>query len=222
MLEVVRISLKIIASLKLTVFLLVAFLLVIFWGVLGQANAEAAGMPASVAVERFFGSYFVWVFDVVPVPAMKSLAVLACVNLVAAMIFRMPRSLKFAGLYGIHIALLVLLAGSLVGGALQRDYNGYKNAAPESVPEKSGTLTMFPAGDSLGTVAVQFPLETAGWTYHVEYRGRFPMSPKASIDLYTVTYDPMRFVPYAFMCLVLVSLVFHYVVVVVRTRKGDS
>ena len=179
-------------------------------------------MPASVAVERFFGSYFVWVFDVVPVPAMKSLAVLACVNLVAAMIFRMPRGLKFAGLYGIHIALLVLLAGSLVGGALQRDYNGYKNVAPESVPEKSGTLTMFPAGDSLGTVAVQFPLETAGWTYHVEYRGRFPMSPKASIDLYTVTYDPMRFVPYAFMCLVLVSLVFHYVVVVARARKGDS
>ena len=179
-------------------------------------------MPASVAVERFFGSYFVWVFDVVPVPAMKSLAVLACVNLVAAMIFRMPHGLKFAGLYGIHIALLVLLAGSLVGGALQQDYNGYKNVAPESVPEKSGTLTMFPAGDSLGTVAVQFPLENAGWTYHVEYRGRFPMSPKASIDLYTVTYDPMRFVPYAFMSLVLVSLVFHYVVVVVRARKGDS
>ena len=85
--EVLRISLKFLASLKLTVFLLVAFLLVIFWGVLGQANVEAAGMPADLAVDRFFGSYFVWVFDVVPVPAMKSLAVLACVNLVAAMGF---------------------------------------------------------------------------------------------------------------------------------------
>ena len=48
------------------------------------------------------------------------------------------------------------------------------------------------------------------------------MSPEASIDLFTVTYDPMRFVPYAFMCLMLVSLVFHYVVVVARARKGDS
>ena len=209
-------------SLKLTVFLLVAFHLVIFWGVLGQANAEAAGMPASFAVDRFFGSYFVWVFDVVPVPAMKSLAVLACVNLVAAVIFRMPRGLKFAGLYGIHVALLLLLVGSLVGSCVQIRYNGYKNVASESAPEMSGVLTMFPAGDSLGTVAVQFPLETAGWTYHVDYRGRFPMSPKASIDLYTVTYDPMRFVPYAFMCLMLVSLVFHYVVVVARARKGDS
>lgn len=209
-------------SLKLTVFLLVAFLLVIFWGVLGQANAEAAGMPASFAVDRFFGSYFVWVFDVIPVPAMKSLAVLACVNLVAAMIFRMPRGLKFAGLYGIHVALLLLLVGSLVGSCVQIRYNGYKNVASESAPEMSGVLTMFLAGDSLGTVAVQFPLETAGWTYHVDYRGRFPMSPKASIDLYTVTYDPMRFVPYAFMCLMLVSLVFHYVVVVARARKGDS
>ena len=206
-------------SLKVTVFLLVAFLLVIFWGVLGQANAEAAGMPASFAVDRFFGSYFVWVFDVVPVPAMKSLAVLACVNLVAAMIFRMPRGLKFAGLYGIHIALLVLLAGSLVGGALQQDYNGYKNVAPESVPEKSGTLTMFPAGDSLGTYARQLNLEETGWTYHVEYRGRFPMSPKSSIDLYTVTYDPFRFVPYLFALLLLVSLAYFYVGVMIGNRK---
>ena len=206
-------------SLKVTVFLLVAFLLVIFWGVLGQANAEAAGMPATVAVERFFGSYFVWVFDVVPVPAMKSLAVLACVNLVAAMIFRMPRGLKFAGLYGIHIALLVLLAGSLVGGALQQDYNGYKNVAPESVPEKSGTLTMFPAGDSLGTYARQLNLEETGWTYHVEYRGRFPMSPKSSIDLYTVTYDPFRFVPYLFAFFLLVSLAYFYVGVMIGNRK---
>ena len=125
-------------SLKVTVFLLVAFLLVIFWGVLGQANAEAAGMPASFAVDRFFGSYFVWVFDVVPVPAMKSLAVLACVNLVAAMIFRMPRGLKFAGLYGIHVALLLLLVGSLVGSCVQIRYNGYKNVMPESAPEMSG------------------------------------------------------------------------------------
>ena len=206
-------------SLKVTVFLLVAFLLVIFWGVLGQANAEAAGMPATVAVERFFGSYFVWVFDVVPVPAMISLAVLACVNLVAAMIFRMPRGLKFAGLYGIHIALLVLLAGSLVGGALQQDYNGYKNVAPESVPEKSGTLTMFPAGDSLGTYARQLNLEETGWTYHVEYRGRFPMSPKSSIDLYTVTYDPFRFVPYLFAFFLLVSLAYFYVGVMIGNRK---
>ena len=206
-------------SLKVTVFLLVAFLLVIFWGVLGQANVEAAGMPASFAVDRFFGSYFVWVFDVVPVPAMKGLSVLASIHLILSMIFRMPRGRRYAGLYGIHVALLLLLVGSLVGSGVQMRYNGYKNVAPESVPETSGVLTMFPAGDSLGTVAVQFPLETAGWTYHVEYRGRFPMSPKSSIDLYTVTYDPFRFVPYLFAFLLLVSLAYFYVGVMIGNRK---
>ena len=49
-------------SLKVTVFLLVAFLLVIFWGVLGQVS-----MGMDVGTERFFGSFFVWVFDVIPV-----------------------------------------------------------------------------------------------------------------------------------------------------------
>jgi hypothetical protein len=204
-------------SLKVTVFLLVAFLLVVFWGVLGQVS-----MGMDVGTERFFGSFFVWILDVIPVPAMKGLSVLASIHLVLSMIFRMPRGRRYVGLYGIHVALLLLLVGSLVGSGVQMRYNGYKNVTPESAPETSGMLTMFPAGDSLGTYARQLPLDDAGWAYHVEYRGRFPMSPKASIDLYTVTYDPMHFVPYAFMSLVLVSLVFHYVVVVARARKGDS
>ena len=50
------------SSLKLTAALLVAFLLLTFWGVLAQVNAESAGVPTSVAVDRFFGSYFLWLF----------------------------------------------------------------------------------------------------------------------------------------------------------------
>lgn len=41
------------SSLKFTVVLLIAFLLLTFWGVLAQVNAESAGLPASVAVDRF-------------------------------------------------------------------------------------------------------------------------------------------------------------------------
>ena len=201
-------------SLKVTVFLLVAFLLVIFWGVLGQVS-----MGMDVGTDRFFGSFFVWIFDVIPVPAMKGLAVLASVHLVLSMIFRMPRGRRYAGLYGIHVALLLLLVGSLVGCCVQIRYNGYKNVMPESAPEMSGVLTVFPAGDSLGTYARQLPLEETGWAYHVEYRGRFPMSPEASIDLFTVTYDPFRFVPYLFTFLLLVSLAYHYVAVVMGSRK---
>ena len=201
-------------SLKVTVFLLVAFLLVVFWGVLGQVS-----MGMDVGTERFFGSFFVWIFDVIPVPAMKGLSVLAAIHLVLSMIFRMPRGWRYVGLYGIHVALLLLLVGSLVGSGVQVRYNGYKNVAPESAPEMSGVLTMFPAGDSLGTYARQLPLEETSWAYHVEYRGRYPMSPGASIDLYTVTYDPLRFVPYLFTILLLVSLAYFYGGVMIGNRK---
>jgi hypothetical protein len=78
---------------------------------------------------------------------------------------------------------------------------------------------MFPAGDSLGTYARQLPLEEPGWAYHVEYRGRFPMSPEASIDIFTVTYDPFRFVPYLFTFLLLVSLAYFYVGVMIGNHK---
>ena len=201
-------------SLKVTVFLLVAFLLVVFWGVLGQVS-----MGMDVGTERFFGSFFVWIFDVIPVPAMKGLSVLASIHLVFSMIFRMPRGRRYVGLYGIHVALLLLLVGGLVESGVQMRYNGYKNVATESAPETSGFLTMFPAGDSLGTYARQLNLEETGWVYHVEYRGRYPMSPGASIDLFTVTYDPFRFVPYLFTFLLLVSLVYHYVAVMIGNRK---
>ena len=82
------------SSLKVTVAILVAFLVLTFWGTLAQANAESAGFSASVAIDRFFDSYFIWTLGVVPLPAFKSIAILACVNLVASMVFRMPRGWK--------------------------------------------------------------------------------------------------------------------------------
>ena len=45
------------SSLKVTAAILVAFLILTFWGVMAQANAEAAGWTAADAVERFFAPY---------------------------------------------------------------------------------------------------------------------------------------------------------------------
>ena len=91
------------SSLKVTVAILVAFLLLTFWGVLAQAQGGSVE-----AGERFFKSYFVWVLGVVPLPAFKSLSLIAGVNLLASLAFRMPRGFKFAGLWMMHVALLVL------------------------------------------------------------------------------------------------------------------
>lgn len=218
---------KKLASLKVTVVLLVAFLVLTFWGTLAQANAEAAGYPASIAVDRFFDSYFVWALGVVPLPAFKSIAILACVNLVASMVFRMPRGWKNAGLWLMHVALLVLLAGGVVGSEIKREYNGFEVLSLNSVelPDSSGTaqkLKFYAADDSLGAEPANLDESVllAGWPYYAHFRGDLPMSKDKVISMYKVYYDPLHFVPYAFMVLFLLGAVFHYVVKVRSARKG--
>ncbi|WP_458449344.1 cytochrome c biogenesis protein [Fibrobacter sp.] len=218
---------KKLASLKVTVVLLVAFLVLTFWGTLAQANAEAAGYPASIAVDRFFGSYFIWALNVVPLPAFKSIAILACVNLVASMVFRMPRGWKNTGLWLMHVALLVLLAGGVVGSEIKREYNGFEVVALNSVelPDSSRTvqkLKFYAADDSLGAEPANLDESVllAGWPYYAHFQGDLPMSKGKVISMYKVYYDPLHFVPYAFMVLFLLGAVFHYVVKVRSARKS--
>ncbi|MBR4007024.1 cytochrome c biogenesis protein CcsA [Fibrobacter sp.] len=218
---------KKLASLKVTVVLLVAFLVLTFWGTLAQANAEAAGYPASIAVDRFFDSYFIWALGIVPLPAFKSIAILACVNLVASMVFRMPRGWKNTGLWLMHVALLVLLAGGVVGSEIKREYNGFEVIALNSaeLPDSSGTaqkLKFYAADDSLGAEPANLDESVllAGWPYYAHFRGDLPMSKDKVISMYKVYFDPLHFVPYAFMVLFLLGAVFHYVVKVRSARKG--
>lgn len=219
--------LKKLASLKVTVVLLVAFLVLTFWGTLAQANAETAGYPASIAVDRFFDSYFIWALGVVPLPAFKSIAILACVNLVASMVFRMPRGWKNTGLWLMHVALLVLLAGGVVGSEIKREYNGFEVITLNSaeLPDSSGTaqkLKFYAADDSLGTEPANLDESVllAGWPYYAHFRGDLPMSKDKVISMYKVYFDPLHFVPYAFMVLFLLGAVFHYVVKVRSARKS--
>ena len=205
------------ASLKVTAAVLVAFLVLTFWGVLAQANAESAGFSASVAVDRFFDSYFIWALGVVPLPAFKSIAVLACVNLVASMAFRMPRGWKNAGLWLMHIALLVLLVGGVVGSSVKQEYNGFSVATTQNVK-------FYAADDSLGAEPVNLDESVlhTGWPYYTHFRGDLPMSKDKVISMYKVYYDPFHFVPYVFMVLFLLGAVFHYVVKVRTSRKSAT
>ena len=202
------------SSLKLTAALLVAFMLLTFWGVMAQVNAEAAGLQATVAVDRFFDSYVIWVLGVVPLPAFKSVALLACVNIVASMAFRMPRGWKNAGLWIMHVALLVLLAGGVVGSAVKREYNGFAVVRSEAAEGAK----FFDAKDSLGTSPVDI---TDAWPYYVQYRGDIPMPDGKQVAMYKAYYDPFHFVPYAFMVLFLLGAAFHYAVKVRASRKGE-
>ena len=214
------------ASLRVTAAVLVAFLVLTFWGVLAQANAEASGLSASVAIDRFFDSYIIWMLGVIPLPAFKGLALLAAVNLVASLMCRMPRGFKNAGLWMMHLALLVLLVGGVVGSEIKREYNGFDVFALNSteLPESSETaqkVKFYAANDSLGAEPVNLDESVLleGWPYYVHFRGDFRMSEDKVISMYKVYYDPLHFVPYAFMALFLLGAVFHYTV---KVRGGKA
>ena len=214
------------ASLRVTAAVLVAFLVLTFWGVLAQANAEASGLSASVAIDRFFDSYIIWMLGVIPLPAFKGLALLAAVNLVASLMCRMPRGFKNAGLWMMHLALLVLLVGGVVGSEIKREYNGFDVFALNSteLPESSETaqkVKFYAANDSLGAEPVNLDESVLleGWPYYVHFRGDFRMSEDKVISMYKVYYDPLHFVPYVFMALFLLGAVFHYTV---KVRGGKA
>lgn len=200
--------LKKFASLKATCALLVAFLVLTFWGVLAQANAESAGLSVADATARFFDSYFLWAMGFVPLPALKSLAVVGVAQLLASMAFRMPRvrgvpgGWRNIGLYGMHVALLVLLVGGLVGSEFRQEYNGFRASL-----EPSKKISFYAVDDSLNTHTVDVP---EGYPYFVFYKGQVDMF-GVQVDLYSATYDPFKFVPYAFSILFLLSILFHYV-----------
>lgn len=214
------------ASLRVTAAVLVAFLVLTFWGVLAQANAEASGLSASVAIDRFFDSYFIWILGVIPLPAFKALALLVAVNLVASLMCRMPRGFKNAGLWMMHLALLVLLVGGVVGSEIKREYNGFETFSLESVERAnwgaSGAKVQFyAANDSLGAEPVNLDESVLleGWPYYVHFRGELRLSEDKVISMYKVCYDPLHFVPYAFMALFLLGAVFHYTV---KVRGGKA
>jgi ABC-type transport system involved in cytochrome c biogenesis permease subunit len=212
---------------------------------LGQANAEAAGIPASAEAERFFGSFFIWILGVLPLPAFKSLAVLGCVNVMASLVFRMPRGLKNAGLWLMHIALLVLLAGSVIGSGVQREYNGYKVVEAGSVQVGAGAalgtaqvgagaaagvaptaaistaaaqeIRFFALKDSLGLAPVK--IEKDSWPYYIRYQGFVEMADGKGIAMYKAYYDPFHVVPYIFSVLFLLGAALHYVL---KVRGGSA
>jgi len=95
-------------------------MVLLFWGTLFAARAGA-----DAAASRFFGSWFVWVLRIVPLPALKTVSVILSVNLISAIIFRIPRKLSSIGLYVIHGSLLFLIAGSFAGGAFRTVSDAY-------------------------------------------------------------------------------------------------
>lgn len=120
MFNVIRRYLKKLASLQVTIVLLAFLAVLLFWGVLYQSK-----VGVELGAERFFGSYFIWIFDVIPLPGLYSLLVVSAIHLILSMIYRIPHRKKSIGLYLIHFALLILILGSLLGSYWRISLKGY-------------------------------------------------------------------------------------------------
>jgi hypothetical protein len=105
--------LKKLSSFNITLFGLIGYLVIIFWGTLAQVNH---GIYYTQKV--FFGSYFIWsdigTFQIPIFPGGFLLGLILSVNLVAAIITRKLYTTKKLGLCLIHSGLLVLLIGAAV------------------------------------------------------------------------------------------------------------
>jgi hypothetical protein len=109
-------------SMKLTVVLLVAGLLLVFFATLDQVNLGVWGIQ-----QKWFHSLFVLhYFGEVPVPIFPGgylIGGLLLINLIAAHVYRFRFTWKKTGIQLAHFGLILLLLGELLSGILQRDFH---------------------------------------------------------------------------------------------------
>lgn len=217
-------------SLQVTCVLLIALFTLVFWGTLFEARAGV-----EYGVERFFDSWFLDVAGVVPVPALKSLAVLLGVNLFCACLFRIPRKVKNMGLYLIHIALLVIIFGSLAESHYRFSSEVFALVG-ENIPIEKKRVVLDSA-DNLSFVLIsadsvhaevnvyEGKRERSFWIapnsplnvsfYSVYFESLEPLSSygiesrDADVVRFWVKRDPFAFIPYLFSAMLFVGFVLH-------------
>lgn len=95
------------SSLKITVICLALLAIIVIWGTVYQANN---GLYE--AQQKFFHSWIIFIFGVIPFPGAVTVMFVLFINLVFSIIFRIGfRLSKFGNLIG-HLGLVILLAGS--------------------------------------------------------------------------------------------------------------
>lgn len=100
---------RILGSLQLTTVLLLALMILVITGTLYQVDH---GIYA--AQQHFFKAWFVFFKGVLPFPAVKSVVAALTINLIAAAIRRRPFTIKTAGIFIIHIGVIILVGGSVI------------------------------------------------------------------------------------------------------------
>ena len=109
---------RLLASLKLTVVLLLLLGALVIGGTIYQAGS---GIVA--AQSRVFASWLILLAGVIPLPGMLLVSLLLFGNLLAAVIFRLRYRWRQAGLLLIHYGLLLLIGGGFFITVTAREYS---------------------------------------------------------------------------------------------------
>ena len=195
--------LRFLGSLRVGVALLLAIFGLVFWGTLFEARAGV-----ELGTERFFDSWIFFAAGIFPLPALKTLAIFLVVNLLCALLFRIPRTKKNVGIWILHFSLLILIAGSFLSHASRENFDafGFVGASLPLDEKAENSLRLLNAdsmkvcalngaGDSI-FIAANSP-QTIG-DYQIYFAETIPMNAEKTIVRLHIRRDPFDFVPKLF------------------------
>jgi len=156
-------------SITLTVICLALLFVLTFWGTLYQVEN---GLFA--AQEKFFSSWFILVFDVVPFPGAKLVLGVLMINLLGYMINLLAFQPLKPGILMIHAGLLVML----IGGAITHHYG------------EESYLSLW-EGEASNVSASYYEWELAVWTRDGAIRDVYAIDTKGLAAGDKLTFDPL-------------------------------
>ncbi len=196
--------LRFLGSFRVGIAVLCVLSVLVFWGTLFEARA---GMEWGT--ERFFGSWFLWVAGIFPFPAMKTVALFLFFHLLLAVLFCIPHTWKHGGILLVHVSVMVLVLGSLVGGSFRKSFEAFGIEGSEIVldPSRETSLRVLkadsaecliesPADRNPRRVAWNEPQDVGAFT--VYFGEVHALSLDAKAVRFLVKRDPFAFVPYLF------------------------
>jgi hypothetical protein len=237
------------ASLKLTVVLLLILAGLVIAGTVIQASS---GIYAAQA--RVFGSWVFWLAGVIPLPGVLLASLLLFLNLLAALVVRMLRGGRRAGMLLVHCGLLLLIGGGFFISITAREYSltlgegessnaldaadgGAKVLLPMSVKLLAFTRAMHPGSGiprsftsrieirDAGTlrqavISMNRPLRYRGYTFYQSSYGEDGQG--GEISSFQVVRNSGRWLPYAASALIFLGLAGHFLAMLAAALRKRS
>jgi hypothetical protein len=234
------------ASLKLTVVLLLVLASLVIGGTITQAGSGIYAAQAKV-----FGSWLIWLAGIVPWPGMLLVSLLLFLNLLAAVILRLRYRWRQAGLLLVHCGLLLLIGGGFFITVTVREYSltlsegessralaaadgGTKTLLPVTIKLLDFTKVVHPGTDipksftsrieiaSDGTrrqavVSMNRPLRYRDYTFYQSSYGEDGRGGESSTI--QVVRNSGRWLPYAASALIFLGLAGHFLAMLAAALK---